>query len=68
MTVVDKELVNLFKAMYRTYENAGHHDGDFTAKLDHCESVHLAEKYKKVGNYQLLYSKRGNLVLRSDYL
>ena len=68
MTVIDKELVNLFKAMYKAYEQTGHQSGNFTAKLDHCDNVRLADAYKKVGNYQLLYEKRGPQILRSDYM
>ena len=51
LTIIDKDLVNLFKAMYKAYESSGHQDGDFTARLDHCDSVTLADQYKKVGNY-----------------
>jgi hypothetical protein len=52
---VDKELVQLFKAMYKVYQNEGYGGGEFTAKLERCDSVPQAEAYKKVGNYQLLY-------------
>ena len=68
VTVIDRDLVNLFKAMYKVYENTGHQGGNFTAKLDHCDSVHKADVYKKVVNYQLLYQKRSTQLLRSDYM
>ena len=54
--------------MYKVYSSEGYGGGDFTAKLDHCESVHLANTYKKVGNYQLLFKKSDNYMLHSDYM
>ena len=70
ITTVDKELVQLFKAMYKVYQNEGHGGGEFTAKLDRCDSVPQADTYKKVGNYQLLYKKKNVRGVRntSEYM
>ena len=38
LTVIDKDLVNLFKSMYKTYEEHGVDFGTFTAKLDNCST------------------------------
>lgn len=67
---MDKDLVNLFKAMYKSYQEYGCEGGEFTAKLDRCDSVTQADSYQKVGNYQLLYKKRNglNLALMSSYM
>ena len=43
ITTVDKEPVQLFKSMYRVYQNEGYNGGQFTAKLDRCESVKKAD-------------------------
>ena len=55
ISTVDKELVQLFKAMYKVYQNEGYGGGDFTAKLEYCKSQEEADTYKSVGGYQLLY-------------
>ena len=68
ITTVDKDLVQLFKAMYKVYQNDGYNRGDFTAKLDRCESVPQANSYKKVGNYQLLYQRSNPRRLQSNYI
>ena len=56
--------------MYKVYQNEGHGGGEFTAKLDRCDSVPQADAYKKVGNYQLLYKKKNARGLRntSEYM
>lgn len=66
ITTVDKELVQLFKAMYKVYSNEGYKGGDFLAKFDYCNSAEEAGSYKKVGNYQLLYQQSN--IGRSDYI
>ena len=58
----------MFKAMYKVYQNEGYGGGEFTAKLDRCDSVQKADAYKKVGNYQLLYQKNNPRKLCSDYI
>ena len=68
ITTVDKELVQLFKQMYKVYQNEGYGGGEFTARLDRCDSVQMADLYKKVGNYQLLYQKNNPRRLCSDYI
>ena len=37
LTTVDKDLVNLFKAMYKKYSESGM-AGKFTARMDTCDS------------------------------
>lgn len=45
LTTIDKDLVNLFKSMYKTYAEEGQGSGKFTARLDHCESSLEAENF-----------------------
>ena len=67
ITTIDKDLVQLFKAMYKVDRNEGQPPGgEFTAKLERCENVREADNYTKVGNYQLLYQK--NNIRHSDYI
>lgn len=53
LTTVDKDLVNLFKAMYKINNAEGPDGGggEFLAKLDRCESSRQADSYKKVGQF-----------------
>ena len=54
LTTVDRELVKLIRAMYKTQVKFGT-SGKFVAKLDKCESSAEAERYETVQNYNLLF-------------
>lgn len=56
--------------MYKAYQSDGSYGcGQFTAKLDRCDSITVANAYKKVGNYQLLYKKTNSAgQLSSEYM
>lgn len=55
MTTIDRELIKLIRAMYRTQKK--YDAGKFIAKLDKCNSPREADRYEKVSGYNLLFVK-----------
>ncbi len=54
LTTVDKELIRLIRAMYKT-QMKFQSSGKFIAKLDQCSSPTEADRYEKVPGSNLLF-------------
>ena len=43
LTTLDKDLVQLFKTMYKYLQQDGYEGGEYAARLDRCDSVTQAD-------------------------